>query len=134
VALAKEGGALKTMLTPFRLGLGGPVGDGRQYLPWIHLDDLVALYLGALDEPTWEGAYNATAPEPVTNRDFARALGRALHRPAMLPVPGFALRLRFGDMAEVVTEGQRAVPERALAAGFAFGHADLDAALRDVLA
>ena len=133
VVLDKEGGALKTMLPPFKLGVGGPVAGGDQYLPWIHADDLVALYLRALDDDTWSGAYNASAPEPVTNKAFSRALGRALHRPAVAPLPAFALRLHYGDMAEIVTEGQRAVPERALAAGFAFRHPDLDAALADAL-
>jgi uncharacterized protein (TIGR01777 family) len=133
VVLDKDGGALKTMLPPFKLGAGGPVAGGAQYLPWIHADDLVALYLRALDDPTWAGAYNAAAPEPVTNKAFSKALGRALHRPAVAPVPGFAIRLLYGDMAEIVTEGQRAVPERALEGGFAFRHGDLDEALRDAL-
>ena len=121
------------MLPPFRLGAGGPVAGGRQYLPWIHADDLVGIYLAALDDPRWSGPVNATGPEPVTNREFARALGRALHRPAVAPVPGFALRLLYGDMAEIVTEGQRAVPERALELGYAFRHGDLDEALGDAL-
>jgi uncharacterized protein (TIGR01777 family) len=133
VVLDKNGGALKTMLPPFRLGVGGPVAGGDQYLPWIHVDDLVAMYLRALDDPSWSGAYNGSAPEPVTNRDFSKALGRALHRPAVAPVPAFAIRLLYGDMAEIVTEGQRAVPERALAGGFPFRFADLDAALGDAL-
>jgi uncharacterized protein (TIGR01777 family) len=134
VVLDKSGGALKTMLPPFKLGLGGPVAGGDQYLPWIHVDDLVDLYLHALDDASWSGAYNGSAPEPVTNRDFSKALGRALHRPAFAPVPGFAITLLYGDMAEIVTEGQRAVPERALAGGFAYKYADLDLALRDALA
>jgi uncharacterized protein (TIGR01777 family) len=133
VVLDKSGGALKTMLPPFRLGIGGPVAGGGQYLPWIHADDLVGLYLRALDDPSWSGAYNGAAPEPVTNRAFSQALGRALHRPALAPVPAFAIRLLYGDMAEIVTEGQRAVPERALAAGFTYKYADLDAALADAL-
>jgi uncharacterized protein (TIGR01777 family) len=134
VVLDASGGALKTMLPPFKLGLGGPVAGGDQYLPWIHVDDLVGLYLRALDDPSWFGAYNGSAPEPVTNKDFSKALGRALHRPAIAPVPGFALRLLYGEMAEIVTEGQRAVPERALAGGYTFRHADLDEALADTLA
>jgi uncharacterized protein (TIGR01777 family) len=133
VVLDTAGGALKAMLPPFRLGVGGPVAGGAQYLPWIHVDDLVALYFRGLDDPAWSGAYNGSAPTPVTNKDFSRALGRALHRPAVAPVPGFALRLLYGDMAEIVTEGQRAVPERALAAGFTFAHRDLDEALSDTL-
>jgi uncharacterized protein (TIGR01777 family) len=134
VVLDADGGALKTMLPPFKLGVGGPVAGGGQYLPWIHVDDLVALYLHALEDESWTGAYNGAAPEPVTNKAFGKALGRALHRPAIAPVPGFAIRLLYGDMAEIVTEGQRAVPERALAGGFSFRHTDLDEALRDALA
>jgi uncharacterized protein (TIGR01777 family) len=134
VVLDTSGGALKTMLPPFKLGAGGPVAGGDQYLPWIHIDDLVGLYLKALDDPSWSGAYNGSAPTPVTNKDFSKALGRALHRPAVAPVPGFALRLLYGEMAEIVTEGQRAVPERALAGGFTFRHPDLDEALADTLA
>ena len=133
VVLDPAGGALAKMLPPFRLGAGGPVAGGRQYLPWIHADDLAGIYLAALDGPDWRGPVNATGPEPVTNREFARALGRALHRPAVAPVPAFALRLLYGDMAEIVTEGQRAVPERARALGYAFRYADVDAALRSAL-
>src|SRR4051794_27084043 len=133
VVLDKTGGALKTMLPPFRLGVGGPVAGGHQYLPWIHVDDLVGLYVRALDDAAWSGPYNGAAPEPVTNKDFSKALGRALHRPAVAPVPALAIRLLYGDMAEIVTEGQRAVPERALEAGFAFQHPDLDEALADTL-
>ncbi|MCW3050486.1 MAG: hypothetical protein JWO74_4770 [Solirubrobacterales bacterium] len=134
VVLDKDGGALPKMLPPFRAGVGGPVAGGGQYLPWIHAGDLVRVYLAALDGPDWSGAVNGTAPEPVTNREFSRRLGRVLHRPAVVPVPAAALRLLYGDMAEMVTEGQRAVPRRPLELGFAFDHADLDAALRDVLA
>jgi uncharacterized protein (TIGR01777 family) len=134
VVLDRDGGALRTMLPPFRLGAGGPVAGGAQYLPWIHADDVVGIYLRALDDAAWSGAYNASAPEPVTNKEFSKALGRALHRPAVLPVPAAALRVLYGEMAEIVTEGQRAVPERTAAGGYAFRHADLDAALADALA
>ncbi len=133
VVLDKTGGALKTMLPPFKLGVGGPVAGGAQYLPWIHVDDLVGLYLHALDDASWSGAYNGAAPEPVTNKAFSKALGRALHRPAFAPVPAAAIKLLYGEMAEIVTEGQRAVPERPLARGYAFRNADLDAALGDAL-
>jgi uncharacterized protein len=102
-------------------------------MPWIHAEDIVGLYLAALDDGAWQGAINACAPEPATNRDFSRALGRALHRPAFAPVPGFAVRLLYGDMAEIVTTGQRAVPMRALERGHAFRHTDLEEALRDAL-
>src|SRR5205085_4991666 len=105
VVLDKSAGALAKMLLPFKLGLGGPVAGGDQYMPWIHLDDVVGIYLAAIDDPAWSGAVNATAPEPVTNKDFSKALGRALHRPAVAPVPGVAIRALYGDMAEIVTEG-----------------------------
>ena len=134
VVLDREGGALAKMLPFFKAGIGGPVAGGRQYLPWIHVDDVVGLYLAALDGEGWSGAYNGTAPAPVTNKAFSHRLGRALHRPAFAPVPAFAIRLLYGDMAEIVTEGQRAVPRRALAQGFAFRHPDLDEALRAALA
>ena len=133
VVLDKDGGALSKMLPFFRLGIGGPVAGGRQYMPWIHAEDIVGLYLAAIDDAGWEGAINACAPEPVTNREFSRALGRALRRPAFAPVPGLAVRLLYGDMAEIVTTGQRAVPMRALEHGFAFRHTDLEQALRDAV-
>jgi uncharacterized protein len=133
VVLAKSGGALAKMLLPFRLGIGGPVAGGRQYMPWIHIDDLVGIYVAALDNETWSGPVNASAPEPVTNAAFSKALGRALHRPAFAPVPGVAVRLLFGEMAEIVTEGQRAVPARPLELGYTFAHPDLDEALADAL-
>jgi uncharacterized protein (TIGR01777 family) len=134
VVLDRRGGALARMLIPFRLGVGGPVAGGDQYMPWIHTDDVVGLYLAAIDGEDWSGPVNASAPEPVPNREFSRALGRALGRPAVLPVPAAALRLLYGEMAEIVTEGQRAVPRRAQELGFAFRHPALDEALRDALA
>jgi hypothetical protein len=121
------------MLPPFRLGVGGPVAGGSQYLPWIHIDDLVGIYLAAIDNEDWTGPVNAAAPEPVTNAEFSKALGRALHRPAVAPVPAFAIRLLYGDMAEIVTEGQRAIPARALQLGYTYAHPDLDEALADAL-
>jgi uncharacterized protein (TIGR01777 family) len=133
VVLDRSGGALARMLTPFRLGVGGPVAGGRQYVPWIHADDLVGIYLAAIDGGDWTGPVNATAPEPVTNLAFSRALGRALRRPALAPIPAAALRLLYGDMAEVVTTGQRAVPRRPLELGYAYRHPDLDEALPDAL-
>jgi uncharacterized protein len=130
VVLDRAGGALAKMLPAFRLGVGGPVAGGDQYLSWIHLDDLVGMYLAAIDDEAWSGPFNATAPEPVTNAQFSRALGRALHRPAVLPVPAIALRALYGQMAEIVTEGQRAIPRRALERGYSFRQPDLDEALR----
>jgi uncharacterized protein len=134
VVLDASGGALEKMLPPFRLGIGGPVAGGRQFLPWIHLDDLVGIYRAALEGEDWSGPANATAPAPVSNRDFSRALGRALNRPAFLPVPGFALGLLYGEMAEIVTTGARVVPAKPLMLGYAFRHPDLDEALRSALA
>ena len=134
VVLDPSGGALKTMLPPFRAGVGGPVAGGDQYMPWIHVDDIVGMYLAAAGDPSWSGPVNASAPEPATNREFSKALGRALHRPAVAPVPALALRVLYGEMAEIVTEGQRAVPRRALALGYGFRHPDLDEALQVALA
>ncbi|UGS37474.1 TIGR01777 family oxidoreductase [Capillimicrobium parvum] len=133
VVLDAEGGALGRMLPFFKLGVGGPVAGGRQYLPWIHADDVTGIYLTALDDDEWDGPVNATAPEPVTNRDFSHALGRALRRPAFAPVPALAIRTLYGEMAEIVTEGQRAVPERTQALGYTFAHPQLDEALRSAL-
>jgi uncharacterized protein (TIGR01777 family) len=133
VVLDRAGGALAKMLPPFRAGIGGPVAGGRQYLPWIHLDDLVGIYLAALDGDDWSGPVNASAPEPVTNKEFSKALGRALHRPAFAPVPAFALRILYGEMAEIVTTGQRAIPKRVTELGYAFRHPDLDEALAAAL-
>lgn len=135
MVLAADGGALAKMRLPFRLGLGGPVGSGRQFVSWIGLDDLVAAIRFAIERSDLVGPVNATAPGPVTNRDFARALGRALHRPAFLPLPAFAARLLLGEMADgLLLASQRVLPRRLQAAGFAFRHADIDAALAAALA
>ena len=133
VVLDRGGGALAKMLPPFRLGVGGPVAGGRQYVSWIALEDLAALYLAAIDDDRFDGPFNATAPTPVTNAELSRALGRALHRPALLPVPAAALKLLYGEMAEIVTDSQNAVPARALALGHDFAHTDLAAALAAAL-
>jgi uncharacterized protein (TIGR01777 family) len=133
VVLDRRGGALAKMLPPFRLGVGGPVAGGRQYISWIGLADLVDLYLAAIEDERYVGAFNATAPTPVRNAEFSKALGRALHRPAFAPVPAAALKLLYGEMAEIVTDSQNAVPERALALGHSFRHAALDSALADAL-
>lgn len=129
VVLAREGGALPRLVTPTKLLLGGPLGGGRQWVPWIHADDEVGLILHALDSEWVRGPLNGSAPEPVRQRDLARAVGRAVGRPAVTPTPGLALRLLFGDMAQVLLEGQRAVPAAALAQGYRFRHEDLDEAL-----
>lgn len=133
VVLDANGGALKTMLPPFKAGVGGPVAGGKQYMPWIALDDIVGIYLAAIDESSWSGPVNGTAPNPVTNAEFSKALGRALNRPAVFPVPAFAIRALYGEMAEIVTEGQRAVPERTLGFGYDFRQPRLDAALVSAL-
>jgi hypothetical protein len=133
VVLDRQGGALKKMLLPFRLGVGGPVAGGRQPMPWIHVEDVVGIYLQALDDESWSGPVNATGPQPVSNREFSRALGRALHRPAIAPIPGMALRVLYGGMAQLVTEGQYAVPRRTAELGYHFRHPDLDEALESAL-
>ena len=133
VVLDRHGGALQKMLLPFRLGVGGPVAGGRQPLAWIHLDDVVGIYLNAIDDERWTGPVNATAPEPVRNKEFSKALGRALHRPAIAPIPAFAIRLLYGGMAKLVVEGQYARPRRTLDLGYRHRHPDLDEALRSAL-
>ena len=132
VVLAPNGGALAKMLPPFKLGVGGPVAGGRQYLPWVHLDDVVGALLFLLDRGS--GTYNVAAPEPVTNKELSKALGRALRRPAMMPVPALAIRTLYGEMAWIVTTGVRAVPKRLLEDGYAFARPDLDDALRAAVA
>ena len=124
VVLAPGGGALAKMLPPFKLGVGGPVAGGRQYVPWVHMDDVVGALLFLLDNG--RGAYNVTAPEPVTNKELSKALGRALHRPAVLPIPAFALKVLYGEMSTIVTTGVRAVPKRLLEEGYIFRRPDLD--------
>jgi uncharacterized protein len=134
IVLAADGGALGKMLPPFRLGLGGPMGTGRQWMSWVHRADLVRLIIWLIErDDCSSGAYNATAPQPVTNREFAQTLGRVLRRPALLATPAPALKLMFGEMADLLLTGQRVVPQRAQAAGFEFGHPHLEEALRDLL-
>lgn len=133
VVLDARGGALEKMLPPFRMFAGGPVGSGRQQMSWIHHEDLVGLFLLALDRSELSGPINGTAPAPVTNRVFSTALGKALGRPSFMPAPAFMLRLMLGEVADVVTKGQRVLPRRAQEAGYSFRFADIDSALRDVL-
>jgi uncharacterized protein (TIGR01777 family) len=133
VVLSPEGGALAKMLPFFRLGVGGPVAGGRQYVPWIHLDDVVGALMFCLDNAGAAGPVNLAAPNPVTNAELSRTLGRVLNRPAVLPVPAFALKLLYGEMAQIVVTGQRVVPARLNQLGYEFRHPDLEAALRDVL-
>jgi uncharacterized protein len=133
VVLSPEGGALAKMLPFFRLGIGGPVAGGRQYVPWIHLDDVVGAMRFSLEQPQASGPANLTAPNPVTNTELSRTLGRVLKRPAILPVPAFAIRLLYGDMAEIVTTGQRVLPAKLEQLGYPFRYSELEPALRDVL-
>jgi len=128
-----RGGALAQMLPPFRLGLGGPIGDGRQYLPWMHVDDFAAMIAAALQDQRYRGPINAVAPQEATSRAFAAALGRALHRPAVLPAPAFALRAIFGEAAIVLLASQRAVPRALGALGFSFAFPDVDGALASII-
>jgi uncharacterized protein (TIGR01777 family) len=133
VVLSPSGGALAKMLPFFKLGIGGPVAGGDQYVPWIHLEDVVGSLLRCVDDPSAAGAVNLSAPEPVSNQVLSVALGHVLHRPAVLPVPGFAVGLLYGEMAQLVTTGQRATPNALQALGYEFAHTDVEAALRDIL-
>ena len=133
VVLGREGGALAQMLPPFMLGAGGPIGSGRQYFPWIHLHDLVNLIVAAIEDDRYRGPLNAVAPETATSRTFARALGRAVHRPAFIPTPALALRAIFGDAAVVLLASQRIEPEVARRLGFRWEFPTLDSALRDII-
>jgi len=133
VVLGPGGGALSRMITPFKMFLGGPLGSGRQWVSWIHINDLVGIILWALENPRVEGPLNGTAPQPVTNREFARTLGRVLGRPSWVPTPGIALRLMIGEAADVILQGQRVLPRRVLEMGFRFRFASLAEALEDIL-
>ena len=134
VVLGADGGALKQIMLPFRLGAGGPIGSGKQWMSWVDREDVIRAIEWALDNPSVRGTYNITAPEPVRNRDFVRALGRAMHRPSIVPTPGFALRFVFGEMAdEMLLGGQRVVPARATREGFAFRYPTVDESLKHIL-
>ncbi len=133
VVLDRDGGALAKMLPAFRLGVGGPVAGGYQYISWIHPDDLRGMMLATLSDERWDGPVNATAPEPVSNREFSRILGRVLGRPSVLPVPGAALHLLYGEMAEIVTTGARVMPAKALVLGYEFAYPRLEDALSSAL-
>jgi uncharacterized protein len=132
--LDPQGGFLKQLLTPFKLGVGGPLAGGNQYVSWIHIDDEVGILLWALDNDKVSGIFNSTAPNPVTNKVFSKALGRTINRPAVLPIPGFTLDLMYGgEFGEVLKGGQRVMPRRAQDLGYTFKHPDLDEALADLL-
>jgi uncharacterized protein (TIGR01777 family) len=134
LVLSKNGGLLKQLLLPFKLGIGGPIAGGDQYMSWVHIEDVVGLFLWALDDHRVWGVINGTAPNPVTNRELSKALGRALNRPAFMPVPKFAVAaLRGGELADVVAGGARVIPRRALDLGYEFRHPELDEAMRSAL-
>jgi uncharacterized protein (TIGR01777 family) len=133
VVLDKKGGALAKMLTPFKLGAGGPLGSGQQWMSWIHHADLVGLFLLAVDNSEAKGPINGTAPNPLTNREFSKTLGRALHRPSFVWTPGLALRVVMGEVATVIDTGQRVLPKHALGLGYSFQYPTLDAALSHML-
>ncbi|MNC09897.1 MULTISPECIES: TIGR01777 family oxidoreductase [unclassified Pseudomonas] len=134
LVLSAEGGFLSRLLLPFKLGLGGPIGNGRQWMPWIHIDDQIALIDFLLHRNEASGPYNACAPKPVRNREFAKTLGTVLHRPAFMPMPAFALKIALGELSLLLLGGQRATPVRLLQAGFTFQFTDLRAALDDLSA
>ncbi len=140
VVLDGRGGALKEMLPPFRAGVGGPIAGGRQYMPWIHIDDLVGIVISALDSASagggpamWSGPVNASAPSPATNREFSKALGRVLRRPAVMPIPAFVLKRMYGEMSSVLLSSIRMIPARAVGLGYEFRYPELEGALRAAL-
>lgn len=128
-----EGGALKQMLLPFKLGIGGPVGSGRQWMPWVHRDDVAGAVQWVIAQKDLRGPINVSTPNPVTNREFARTLGKVLHRPAVMPVPGFALKLMFGEFAEALLTGQRQLPKALQASGYTWKYPLLERALQSIL-
>jgi uncharacterized protein (TIGR01777 family) len=134
IVLGKNGGALSKMLPAFKMYLGGPMGSGKQWMSWVHMDDLVGIILHAINDMDINGSINATAPNPVTNKVFSSTLGRVLKKPAFLPMPAFVLKLMLGEMAEeLLLSGQRVIPKKMLDAGYVFQYAELENALRDVV-
>jgi len=133
IVLGADGGALRTMLRPFRMGVGGPLGSGKQYFSWIHQEDLARMILFAIDQEGISGPLNGVGPRPVTNKEFSRTLGKVLHRPALLPAPVFGLRLLLGEVAGMLVADQKVLPQKALEAGFEFEHGEIEPALRDLL-
>lgn len=133
VVLGKDGGALEQMLTPFKLGIGGKLGDGNQYMSWIHINDLVGIMLHAASNTSMQGPFNGVSPQPVTNKEFTHILAKTLHRPAILPVPGPALHIVLGEFAKVLLGSQRVIPEKTMQSGYSYIFPDLSAALNDIL-
>ena len=134
IVLGSGGGALAKMLTPFQLGAGGPLGSGRQWMPWVHVADIARLYVHAADTQSIHGPMNAVSPHPVRNSEFTKALGRQLHRPAFMPAPYIGLRILFGEFAKVLFASQRVIPKVALDTGFIFQYPDIAVALKEILA
>ena len=132
VVLEQHGGALAKMLPPFRLGLGGPIGDGNQFMSWIHLDDLVNLYAKAVTDSSFSGVYDAAAPHPIDNFHFTKALGVALHRPTLVPVPKMALKLAFGEMSSVILDSQKVVSKRLPETSFSFRYETIESAMTKI--
>jgi hypothetical protein len=130
--LESDGGALPKMIMPFKFFLGGPIGSGKQWFSWIHRDDITGIIKYALENELISGPVNLTAPEPVTNKEFSSALGRAISRPSWLPVPGFIIKITLGELGDILLTGQRVLPEKALKAGYKFKHPDVDEALRAI--
>ena len=134
IVLGKNGGALAKMLPAFKLGLGGPMGNGRQWMSWIHIDDLIGVILYTINHKDIKGAINGAAPNPVTNKVFSSTLAQVLNRPALLPMPAIVLKLMLGEMAEeLLLSGQRVIPKKMLDAGYDFHYAELEDALREVV-
>lgn len=133
IVLGSHGGALSKMLTPFRLGLGGPLGSGKQWMPWVHVSDLARLYVHAAETGSIHGPMNAVGPHPVRNSEFTKALGRQLHRPAFMPAPYIGLRILFGEFAQILFDSQRVIPKVATDSGFTFNYPEIESAFRDIL-
>lgn len=133
VVLGKDGGALSSLLPPFKLGLGGQLGDGKQWMSWIHIDDVVGIILHLMAHKDLSGAFNATAPNPETNRNFSKKLGKALHRPTFVRVPGWAVRIQVGEMARLFLTGQKVLPQRLTTCGYEFRYPELGLALKELI-
>lgn len=133
IVIGASGGALKKFLPPFKMFLGGSLGSGNQWMPWIHIDDVVGLIKFAIENDKVTGVLNATSPKPVTNKEFSNILGKVLYRPSFMPIPGFALRIAFGEMADMLLSGQRAIPERALGLGYNFKYKELEETLKNTV-
>ncbi len=133
IVLSKRGGALAKMMLPFKFFAGGPLGNGKQWMPWIHLTDEVRAIRFLLENPDADGPFNLSAPEPVTNKEFSQALGKVLHRPALVPAPALAMQAALGEMSTIVLDGQRAVPQKLQALGFTYTYPTLDEALQNLL-